>query len=234
MGGIADVIDVKDSPKVDDYEGIVLGSAIRQMVISPDMKTFIQTNKTALKTKAKGLFAVCGNNSSTTITDATKKKYTIDTNGLGGLCGATTVPYTVLPGRVTQCTIDAGINIAQYDHLKQADCEAFGQEIKKILPTTSANMLEAGASRGFDLRQNFPNPFNPITAVTYSIPTPGQVRLTVCDINGRLVTTLVSGAQAAGTYKVNWNGARLAPGHYLYKLESGNLSATRAAWRRGR
>jgi hypothetical protein len=234
MGGIADVIDVKDKPKVDDYKGIVLGSAIRQMVISPDMKTYLQTNKTALKDKVKGLFAVCGNNSSTTITDATKKKYTTDANGVGGLCGVTTALSMVFPGRVNQCAADAGITIAQYDHLKQADCAAFGQEIKKILPTTSANMLETALPRRFDLCQNFPNPFDPITTVTYSIPATSNVTLTVCGMNGRLLTTLVSGVQAAGTYKVNWDGSRLSPGYYLYRLEAGSFSATRTARRVGK
>jgi flavodoxin len=227
MGGAGkvDVIDIKTIPKVSDYESIILGSAIRSAAISPDMKTFIQTNKTALKDKVKGLFAVCGNNSSTTISDATKKKYTTDSNGSGGLCGVTNVPSMVFPGRVNQCAKDAGITLAEYDHLKQADCVAFGQTILPTLVNSSRNETP----KSFELRQNYPNPASPVTIISYSLPRAGNVLLTISAVNGRKVATIVSGHQDAGYHQAMWDGSQLPPGKYLYRLQAGSFSAIREA-----
>jgi flavodoxin len=231
MGGTAnvDVIDIKNNPNVNNYESIVIGSAVREMAIAPDVKTYVQTNKTALKNKLKGMFAVCGNNSSTTISDMTKKKYTIDANGIGGLCSVTNVPYMVFPGRVNQCTKDAGINLAFYDHLSQTDCVNFGKTILPTLVKPSQNEIP----NSFELCQNHPNPFNPITMITYSLPKTSNVLLTICAPNGQKISTLVSGLQAAGNYKVKWDGTHLAPGYYLYRLEAGGYTATRPARRVG-
>jgi flavodoxin len=227
MGGTTkvDILDVKDNPNVGNYESIVLGSAIRQATISPDMKTFVQTNKDALKNRLKGLFAVCGNNGSTTISDATKKKYTTDSNGMGGLCGVTNAPSMVFPGRINQCTKDAGITAAEYDHLKQTDCVDFGKTLLPTLVKSTQNALPTN----FELRQNYPNPANPVTIITYSIPQTSNVLLTISAVNGRKLATLVSGRQEAGYHKAMWDGSRLPAGKYIYRLQAGNFSATREA-----
>ena len=70
-----------------------------------------------------------------------------------------------------------------------------------------------------------PNPFNPRTSIAYRIERPGTVRLTVHDVRGRAIRTLVSASQAAGSYTVTWDGTdasgRPAPsGQYLLRLES--------------
>ncbi len=74
------------------------------------------------------------------------------------------------------------------------------------------------------LSQNWPNPFNPQTTIPYSLPLTGSVRLTVFNILGQEVTTLVDQTQAAGNYTVQWNGRDqtgmpVASGLYLYRLE---------------
>ena len=72
----------------------------------------------------------------------------------------------------------------------------------------------------FALQQNYPNPFNPTTRIDYSIPVSGQVNLTVFDINGRQVLSLVDGYQTAGTFSTLWNGCdkngRVVPSGVLY------------------
>ena len=71
----------------------------------------------------------------------------------------------------------------------------------------------------FELNQNFPNPFNPVTTIQYQVPKQGEVLLQVFDIQGRLVNTLVHGVQSAGLHKVQFAGKHLASGTYLYRLK---------------
>ncbi len=80
---------------------------------------------------------------------------------------------------------------------------------------------------GFELKQNFPNPFNPMTVISYQIPVSGDVSLKVYDMLGREVATLVDSRQSAGTYQVEFDASRLASGVYLYRLITGEFVQTR-------
>lgn len=77
------------------------------------------------------------------------------------------------------------------------------------------------------LEQNFPNPFNPVTAISYSLPSETQVRLDVITLQGQRVATLVQGTQSAGTHRVNFDASHLSSGIYLYRLEAGGQVITR-------
>lgn len=79
----------------------------------------------------------------------------------------------------------------------------------------------------FTLAQNFPNPFNPATRITYVLEGAGQVRLEVFDITGRRVAVLADGVEAAGEHVVTWNAARAATGMYLCRLTAGARQETR-------
>ena len=79
----------------------------------------------------------------------------------------------------------------------------------------------------FSLKQNYPNPFNPSTTIDYSLAKPGNVKISVYDITGSKVATIVNENKPAGNYSVQFNGIRLTSGIYLYRLESGNYSASR-------
>ncbi len=72
----------------------------------------------------------------------------------------------------------------------------------------------------FGLMQNYPNPFNPSTNIRYDVPTSANVKLTIFDILGREVTTLVNNVQVAGKYVVQWDATRLATGVYIYRMEA--------------
>ena len=77
---------------------------------------------------------------------------------------------------------------------------------------------------GFQLEQNYPNPFNPTTTIRYAVDRPAHVRLSVLDVQGRVVRTLVNSVQSPGTAMITWDAtdgnARPAPsGVYLYRLE---------------
>lgn len=73
------------------------------------------------------------------------------------------------------------------------------------------------------LSQNYPNPFNPATTIEYELPENGQVRLSVYDMNGRHITTLVDENQQAGTHQVTWDASNMASGAYIYKLQYGDV-----------
>lgn len=70
------------------------------------------------------------------------------------------------------------------------------------------------------LGQNYPNPFNPSTTFEYSLDQTQHVSVKVFDVTGRLVQTLVDGVQSASTYRVTFDGANLASGIYIYRLET--------------
>ncbi|MCB9357894.1 MAG: T9SS type A sorting domain-containing protein [Calditrichaeota bacterium] len=65
---------------------------------------------------------------------------------------------------------------------------------------------------------NYPNPFNPTTTIEFSIPSNGLVTLTVFDVLGREVTTLVNENLTAGAYTTTWNAASLPSGMYMYRI----------------
>ena len=73
----------------------------------------------------------------------------------------------------------------------------------------------------FDLKQNFPNPFNPVTRIDYSLPNSGHVKLTVYNMLGQQVATLVNYFKTTGTHSIVWNAENLASGMYIYKLQAG-------------
>ncbi len=81
--------------------------------------------------------------------------------------------------------------------------------------------------REFSLLQNYPNPFNPNTAIEFSVPAEGVVDLSVFNLNGQKVATLISGNVSAGSHRVDWNGTAAATGVYFYRLQMGTQVMTR-------
>ena len=72
----------------------------------------------------------------------------------------------------------------------------------------------------YTLSQNYPNPFNPTTAISYQLPAVSHVELSIYNILGQKVATLVSERQPAGNHKVEWNASGFASGVYFYRLET--------------
>ena len=75
----------------------------------------------------------------------------------------------------------------------------------------------------FQLNQNFPNPFNPSTAIGYRLPATGYVTVKVFDELGREVATLVNSIQGAGAHTIRWNASGFASGVYIYEINAGNF-----------
>jgi hypothetical protein len=73
---------------------------------------------------------------------------------------------------------------------------------------------------------NYPNPFNPVTNISFEVPTQGLVTLKVYDLAGKEVANLVNEVKPAGSYNIEFNGVKLSSGIYLYRLTSGNTVIT--------
>ena len=84
-----------------------------------------------------------------------------------------------------------------------------------------------GLPKGFSVEQNYPNPFNPSTTITYHLSTASIVKLTVFDILGREVATLVNESQKAGAHTITFDGARRSSGIYFYQLQAGSYRAVK-------
>lgn len=79
----------------------------------------------------------------------------------------------------------------------------------------------------FHLDQNHPNPFNPTTEITFSLPSTTRARLVVFDVLGKKVATLVDDQLSAGDHRTRFDATNLASGIYLYRLTAGGFSETR-------
>ncbi|MEI6060863.1 MAG: T9SS type A sorting domain-containing protein, partial [Bacteroidota bacterium] len=90
---------------------------------------------------------------------------------------------------------------------------------------------EQVTSSGFSLAQNYPNPCSQTTKIRYQIgtdltsanPNGYMTRLSVFNLSGTEVATLVNENKMPGSYEINWNASRLDPGIYFYTLQSGNF-----------
>jgi hypothetical protein len=90
----------------------------------------------------------------------------------------------------------------------------------------SVEPVAGGLPAGYALRQNYPNPFNPSTQIRFDLPASGFVTLTVYDMLGREVASLVNEDLNAGTYEVPFSGEGLPSGTYIATMRSGNFRAT--------
>ncbi|MHC1736571.1 MAG: glycosyl hydrolase family 18 protein [Ignavibacteriaceae bacterium] len=112
------------------------------------------------------------------------------------------------------------LNLNLRYRLKQIDNDgsfAYSKEIEVLNPKPST----------YQLSQNYPNPFNPSTVISYQIPVSSQVLLSVYDILGNEVTTLVKQHQEAGSYNVTLDASTLASGTYIYRLIAGDYVAVK-------
>ena len=97
----------------------------------------------------------------------------------------------------------------------------------KYSPLTGINVLNNELPTGYSLSQNYPNPFNPATNIKFAIPQAGFVKLTVFNMLGREVETLVNENLNAGTYNADWNASSYSSGVYFYKVQAGEFTDTR-------
>ena len=83
------------------------------------------------------------------------------------------------------------------------------------------------SSEGYQLNQNYPNPFNPTTTIKYHLQKPGNIILTLYNLAGQELETLVNEFQTAGEHEINWQPKGLPGGIYFYRLQAGDFSETK-------
>lgn len=95
------------------------------------------------------------------------------------------------------------------------------------LIATDVPAASVGSPLIFGLEQNYPNPFNPSTVIRFTLPAAGLIRLTVCDLLGRVVATPAEGRFDAGLHEVTFDASGLSSGIYICRLQGGGTSLTR-------
>jgi len=78
--------------------------------------------------------------------------------------------------------------------------------------------------QAYSISDAYPNPFNPVTSFSYTIPEDGMVQVAIYDVNGRMVAELISGYQSAGTHPVVWDANELSSGVYMVNMIAGDYS----------
>ena len=106
-----------------------------------------------------------------------------------------------------------------------------GNEIKitnnKITSIEVSGRITGGLPISYELYQNYPNPFNPTTKIKFAIPVESDVNLSIYNVLGELVTTLVNEQMKAGYYEYEFKASNLASGIYLYRFTSGSFIETK-------
>jgi hypothetical protein len=91
--------------------------------------------------------------------------------------------------------------------------------------TLSTNKIQEEIPTQVILRQNFPNPFNTVTEISYQLNQSSFVNLSIYAINGRLVKALVNEYQNMGNYSLKWDARNVSTGLYFYRISAGGQTA---------
>ena len=130
-------------------------------------------------------------------------------------CNPDSSDFTLAENSPCVGTGESGVNMGAFG----VGCEALSTD-KDVIPLK------------YLLHQNYPNPFNPVTTLRYDLPENALVNITIYDMMGRQINTLVSSLQGADYKSIQWNGTNdagqpVSAGVYLYKTQAGDYSQTK-------
>ena len=116
---------------------------------------------------------------------------------------------------------DSKITVGNYTYrLKQVDYDGSYEYSNEI-------NVDVNGPEQYSLDQNYPNPFNPSTLIKYSVAQDGFVNVSIFNLLGEKVATLVNSNMKAGSYELNFNASQLSSGVYFYSIEAGDFKAVR-------
>lgn len=121
-------------------------------------------------------------------------------------------PATDISGRQRPDDVDLLVDMGAHESIFP---NGIIDEYSDFLPTS------------FSLKQNYPNPFNPSTVISYQLPVISDVEVSIFNLLGQKVVTLVSEKQNAGQHRVQWNASGFASGIYYYSLKAGEFQQVR-------
>ena len=81
--------------------------------------------------------------------------------------------------------------------------------------------------QNFEINQVYPNPFNPTTTIHYSLNKNVNVEVSIYDIAGRLITTIINEFQIAGYHSITWNASKFSSSIYFLNMSSGGITETK-------
>ena len=99
-------------------------------------------------------------------------------------------------------------------------------EIADMIVANSEGRISVGTPMAFSLSEAYPNPFNPTTSMTLSVPEAGNVSVQVYNVMGQVVATLASGYMDASTYNLTWDASNASSGMYFVKAEAAGSVTT--------
>jgi hypothetical protein len=112
-------------------------------------------------------------------------------------------------------------------------------DIRIIVADINGDALSVSHSQGnqnyqsgphsFELSKLYPNPFNPSTEVSFSLPMDNHVRLAAYDVRGKEVDVIFEGAQSIGQHSYTWNASNLPSGVYYIRLQAGSMVTSQKA-----
>jgi len=129
--------------------------------------------------------------------------------------------------------IDAGIADLDWDGIEDiTDYFGSAPDMGAFEYFIALGVDNDGLPTSYMIHQNYPNPFNPVTTLRYDLPEDGNVNITIFDLMGRQVRTLISGQQTAGYKSAQWNatndaGSPVSAGLYLYTIQAGEFRQTK-------
>jgi hypothetical protein len=109
--------------------------------------------------------------------------------------------------------------------IKEVDLDG-SEHFSESVSLPASGVTDAGV-REFTLGQNYPNPFNPVTTIRYGLPVPSHVTVTLFNVLGEHIRTLVDDDRDAGFHDVTFDGTGFASGVYFYTLRAGGFVQTK-------
>jgi hypothetical protein len=138
--------------------------------------------------------------------------------------GESSLASRVIAIRFNECPAPAELSFTQNIY---SDGYLFWSDTFIVDIVTAIAELKTIVPAQFTLSQNFPNPFNPTTIINFELPITNHVDLSIYNLVGQKVATLVNEQKKAGSHQVEWDADGFASGVYYYKISAGEHQAVR-------